>query len=176
MELAKTIRIKQLMDEDFVNYRKPAMFIGTAFCDGKCCKEAGLPLSVCQNESMYNAPILEFSIDKLCKRYLNNDITRAIVFGGLEPFMQYQEVYSFVRALRDKYNCRDDIVIYTGYYSYEIAPLVDDVLSFDNIIVKWGRYIPGKKRKYDHVLGVTLASDNQYVVSYNSENNITLED
>ena len=46
------MRIKAIIDEDYTNYKKPAMFIGTASCCGKCCKEAGLPLSVCQNDEM----------------------------------------------------------------------------------------------------------------------------
>ena len=31
------ISIRFIKDEDFVNYRKPSMFIGTARCDFKCC-------------------------------------------------------------------------------------------------------------------------------------------
>jgi len=41
------MRIKTIKDEDFVNYKKASMFIGTATCDFKCCKEAGIPLEVC---------------------------------------------------------------------------------------------------------------------------------
>lgn len=37
------------------------------------------------------------------------------------------------------------------------------VLSeYKNIVVKFGRYIPGQEKHYDEVLGVYLASDNQY--------------
>ena len=35
---------------------------------------------------------------------------------------------------------------------------------FDNIIIKFGRYIPNKQSHYDNILGVNLASDNQYAV------------
>ena len=34
--------------------------------------------------------------------------------------------------------------------------------GFTNIIIKFGRYIPNQKPHYDEVLGVNLASDNQY--------------
>ena len=47
------MRVKTIVDEDFTNYKKPAMFIGTISCGGKCCIEAGIPLSVCQNDGWY---------------------------------------------------------------------------------------------------------------------------
>ena len=34
--------------------------------------------------------------------------------------------------------------------------------NYDNIIIKYGRYIPNQPSRYDSILGVTLASDNQY--------------
>jgi hypothetical protein len=33
---------------------------------------------------------------------------------------------------------------------------------FDNIVIKFGRYRPGQQKHFDEVLGVELASDNQY--------------
>ena len=30
------------------------------------------------------------------------------------------------------------------------------------VIIKWGRFIPDMPRRVDPILGVTLASDNQY--------------
>ena len=34
--------------------------------------------------------------------------------------------------------------------------------KYSNIIIKFGRFIPNQKPHYDPVLGVELASDNQY--------------
>ena len=34
--------------------------------------------------------------------------------------------------------------------------------NYDNIIIKFGRYIPNQQSHFDIVLGVNLASDNQY--------------
>ena len=34
--------------------------------------------------------------------------------------------------------------------------------KYKNIIMKFGRYIPNKKKHYDPVLGVYLASNNQF--------------
>jgi hypothetical protein len=36
--------------------------------------------------------------------------------------------------------------------------------DYKNIIIKYGRYIPNQTPHYDEVLGVYLASDNQYAV------------
>ena len=36
------MRVKTVVDEDFTNYKKPSMFIGTISCGGKCCIEAGM--------------------------------------------------------------------------------------------------------------------------------------
>ena len=44
----------------------------------------------------------------------------------------------------------------------EILSKIEDLLKFSNIIIKFGRYIPGQKPHYDEILGVNLASDNQY--------------
>ena len=44
----------------------------------------------------------------------------------------------------------------------EIIDQVEKLMDFKNIIIKFGRYIPDRPSKFDEVLGVTLASDNQY--------------
>lgn len=156
------MRVKTIVDEDFTNYKKPAMFIGTISCGGKCCIEAGIPLSVCQNDGWrFNAPIY-IGERGLCERYLRNHVTSAIVFGGLEPFEQWNEVVFFIRVLRCNYKCNDDIVIYTGYTPEEVTDKVEMLNGIENIIIKYGRYVPDAPSRYDDVLGVTLASDNQY--------------
>lgn len=156
------MRIKALIDEDFVNYKKPVMFIGTCFCDWKCCKENGLPESVCQNNKLANSPIIDVNDDDLIKRYLNNDITEAMCFGGLEPFKQFDELIAFIDKFRNYYHCDDTVIIYTGYYPEEIEPQLSILKQFSNIVLKCGRYIPNRPSKYDDILGITLASDNQY--------------
>ena len=52
------MRIKNIVDEDFVNYHLPSMFIGTCFCGGKCCTEANMPLYSCQNDVWRTLPII----------------------------------------------------------------------------------------------------------------------
>lgn len=52
------MRVKNIVEEDFTNYKKPSMFIGTISCGGKCCLEADIPISVCQNDGGAHAPPL----------------------------------------------------------------------------------------------------------------------
>ena len=158
------MHIKTIIDEDFTNYKKPAMFIGTVSCAGKCCTEAGLPLSVCQNDGWRSCAPVSFKDEQICERYLSNPITQAIVFGGLEPFEQFDELFDFIEMFRMYYNCSDDIVIYTGYNEEEIPGKISALTEFDNIIIKFGRYVPNDKPVYDEVLGVTLSSQNQHAI------------
>lgn len=156
--------IKGLIDEDFVNYKKPAMVIEFPYCTFKCDKECGQP--ICQNSALVNEPDIEISYDDLILRYLNNPITEAIVFQGLEVFDSISDVINLILWLRIKYNCKDDIVIYTGYKEDEVKWIVDilssNILINTNIIIKFGRYIPNQEPHFDPILGVNLASDNQY--------------
>ena len=156
------MKYKAIVDEDFNNYKKPAMFIGAYSCSGKCWKELHLSSSVCQNDVLNNSETLFIDNDNLISKYINNHITSAIVFGGLEPFDQFTEIYDFIKKLREDYRCRDDVVIYTGYYPDEIETEILMLERYPNIIVKFGRYIPNIESRYDEILGVNLASDNQY--------------
>lgn len=150
--------IKQLQDEDFVNYKKPSMFIGFPTCTWKCEKECGR--KVCQNGTLATSPNIEIETTKIIERYLNNHITNAIVMGGLETFDSYNQLYEFISLLREQ--CDDDVVIYTGYYKEEIENYIIELSKFKNIIIKFGRYIPNQEKHYDEVLGIWLASNNQY--------------
>lgn len=97
-------------------------------------------------------------------RYLSNPLTNAIVIGGLEPFEQFDEVVRFLFKLREVFQCNDDVVIYTGYTKEECEQngWLERLSNISNVTVKFGRYIPNRAGRYDDVLGVTLASDNQY--------------
>jgi hypothetical protein len=59
---------------------------------------------------------------------------------------------------------QDDVVIYTGYTWDEIHEQVEFLRGYKNIVVKFGRYKPGQESHMDDVLGVKLASDNQYAI------------
>lgn len=154
--------VKTIIDEDFSNYKVPSMFIGAVSCGGKCCVEANIPISICQNDAWRSKKVIDFDDKKICERYMNNAITKAIVIGGLEPFEQFSEVCQLLNTLRHDYKCDDDVVIYTGYYPEEIESEIEYLKFYGNIIVKFGRYIPDSPHRYDELLGVTLVSENQY--------------
>lgn len=156
------MRIKGLVDEDFTNYKKPSMFISTCKCDWKCLTEKGLDLSICQNSSISKQNTIEVSTTDLCSRYLKNSITKSIVIGGLEPMLQFDEVVEFIEVLRNEFYCSDDVVIYTGYYKEEILAEIEILKLYPNIIIKYGRYVPNDRAHFDEVLGVELASQNQF--------------
>lgn len=155
------MRIKGLIDEDFVNYKRPSMFISTSICDWKCCKEQHLDVSICQNADIVKQPTIDISADEIFRRYISNPISEVVVFGGLESFMQFDEMYEVIKTFRDN-GCNDTIIIYTGYEIEEISEQCDKLkTNFNNIILKTGRYIPNHQPHYDEILGINLISDNQ---------------
>lgn len=153
------IKIRGLVDEDFVNYKKPAMFMAFPYCTFKCDKECGY--SVCQNSSLVeNTNIINIDEQIIIDRYIKNPITHSIVISGLEPFDSFNELVILIRSFREKTS--DDIVIYSGYNKEEITSYIEELKQFKNIIIKFGRFIPNQEKHYDEILQVTLASPNQY--------------
>ena len=148
------MKIKGLITEDFVNYKKASMTIIFPYCTFKCGED------YCQNSPLAKSPIIEISIDDLVNKYINNPITEAVVMQGLEPFDSWSDLKEFVKKLREYNN--DDIIIYTGYNKDEVIKYIKELSVYPNIIVKFGRYIPNQEKHYDDVLGVYLASNNQY--------------
>jgi len=155
------MKVKTIIEEDFSNYKKPSMLIASICCTWKCCKEAGIPITVCQNESIASQPDIDIPDEDIFERYKNNPITSAIVIGGLEPILQFSEVYHLLEYFRE-YGCNDDFVIYTGYTPEEISYDISMLKIIPNVVMKFGRYKPNCKPHYDDVLGVNLISDNQY--------------
>ena len=154
------VSLKGIEDENFVNYKKASMFLATTQCSFKCDRESGK--YVCINSPLVKQPTIYVKVSELIERYKNNPITEAIVIGGLEPFDTYSDLLYIVRLFR-KAGINDDIVIYTGYNEDEIEDKVIPLAeNFDNLIIKFGRFIPDVEGRYDDVLGVTLASYNQY--------------
>ena len=158
--ISDTIEVKGIIFEDFVNYKKPCMTLMMPKCSFKCDKENGVQL--CQNWELAAAPEQTVHINSLMRNYINNPITEAIVLQGLEPFDSLIDLYTVAAALED-FQITDDFVIYTGYTREEITSQLKPLHNIPgHVIVKWGRYIPNQKPHYDPVLGVYLASDNQY--------------
>ena len=148
------MKIKGLISEDFINYKKPAMTIMFPHCNFKCGE------GYCQNSPLAKTENIELDVSDIVIRYLNNPITESIVMQGLEPFDSWNDLINLVDRIRVSTN--DDIVIYTGYYKEEISDKIALLSKYKNIIIKYGRYIPNQEKHYDKILEVYLASDNQY--------------
>jgi hypothetical protein len=153
------MKIKGIIHEDFVNYKKPSMVVEFPRCDFKCDRECGQ--EVCQNSSLVKSPTHDVPVDKIVLSYLNNSITKALVCQGLEPFDSKEDLYQLIKFFR-KY-ADDDIVIYTGYTEEELFLDIEFLKRvYKNIIIKFGRFIPNSPSYYDEILGIFLASSNQY--------------
>lgn len=152
------IELKGVVFEDFVNYKKPSMYLAFPKCDFKCDRECGR--AVCQNSQLANSENISVNIQRLVEKYLKSDIAKAVVCGGLEPLDSFEQLYAFIKYFRVFKD--DDIVIYTGYTEEEAKRKIGPLKKYNNIIVKFGRFIPNQPSHYDEVLGVKLASPNQY--------------
>jgi hypothetical protein len=154
------MKLKFLLEEDFVIYKKPSMFIGFPTCTWKCEKDCGKS-GICQNCSIATYKSIDISYKDIVDRYMDNPISNAIVFGGLEPMDSWEELCQLVNEFRAR--TEDDIVIYTGWYESEISDKVEYLRqNYSNIIIKFGRFIPDQQPHFDDVVGIKLASDNQY--------------
>lgn len=154
------MRLVNLIEESFTEYKKPHMLLGFPSCSFKCDREYGN--KICQNSELARAEKIEIPVEDVVARYLSNDITKAIVLAGLEPFDSYADVLSLLEELRSKNGCYDDVVIYTGYKPEEVSDRFEKLASYKNVLVKFGRFVPGDKPHYDDALGINLASDNQF--------------
>lgn len=152
------ITLKDIVEVDYINYKKPSMFLIFPNCTFKCDKENGN--KICQNNSLIKEPNVEIEIAAVVNRYCRNPLSHSIVCGGLEPFDSWKELLSLICELRKV--TEDDIIIYTGYKEEEITEQINQLAQFHNIIIKFGRFIPNQSSHLDAVLGINLASPNQY--------------
>lgn len=149
------MKVKALIQEDFVNFKQCSMLIGFPTCSWKCGK------GLCQNSDLAQSKSVEMSIEMLIALYIRNPISKAILCAGLEPLDSFPDLLKLVTLLREQ-DKESFVVIYTGYNKEEIKDKIAQLSRFKNIIVKFGRFVPDQEPHYDEVLGVELASDNQY--------------
>lgn len=147
----KTLFIK---DCDIVNYKTGCLYMGVGYTCSRGCKG-------CQNDSLKGEKALEVDPDKVVQDYLDMPVTHAIVFAGLEPLEDLENLILWCRAFRDKTD--DPIIIYTGAEvdSDELLNAANWLRNFKNIIFKAGMYLDDQESHYDELLGVNLASNNQ---------------
>lgn len=153
------MKLKGIIDCDFVNYKEPVLTLEFPKCDFKCDKIN--KCKVCQNSALAREPDIDISFEKIWEMYEQNPLTKGFCCQGLEPFDSEYELLEFIDFIRAGMNCDDVIIIYTGYAKSEIMCL-DILMHYKNIIIKYGPYLTGYEPHYDKVLGVNLASNNQY--------------
>ena len=154
------MKLKGIIDYDCTNYKEPVLTLEFPYCDFKCDKLNGC--KVCQNSSLVKEPTIEISLKTIWELYKQNPLTKGFCLQGLEPLDSVDEVLNFIKYIRGNNFCNDPIIIYTGYNKEEVTKFIYQITDFDNIIIKWGRFIKGQILHYDRILGVNLASDNQY--------------
>lgn len=153
------MKLKNIIQEDFSNYKTCSMFLGFPSCNWKCEKDCG-KRGLCQNAALATSPTIEVDCQKVVETYLANPLSRAIVCGGLEPFDSEEDLLKLISEVR-KYSL-DEVVIYTGYTKEELRYVIPKLQEYKNIIIKFGRFVPDQEPHYDEILGVSLASQNQY--------------
>ena len=152
--------LKGIIDCDFVNYKEPVLTLEFPKCNFKCDKLNGY--QVCQNSALAREPDIEISFTEIWDLYKKNPLTKGFCCQGLEPLDSMSDLLDFIRFIRKTKQCNDPIIIYTGYNQYEYDGVEGALVNFTNIIVKWGRYILGEEPHYDKILGINLASNNQW--------------
>lgn len=153
------MRLKGIIDYDTINYKEPVLTLEFPYCDFKCDKINKCP--VCQNSALAAEPDIDVSLQEIWQLYQQNPLTKGFCCQGLEPFDSEQELLKFIDFIRSDMKCNDVIIIYTGYAKSELLCL-ESLIHYKNIIIKYGPYLTGYEPHYDKILGVNLASNNQY--------------
>ena len=119
----------------------------------------------CFNQHLKDIPTLEIGVEDIIKRVRMNPFNEGIILGGLEWTEQPSEMLAVMyAAARNKLQ----IMLYTSmtqddfmrrYYSN-----ISELVQKTQLYIKYGQYIQNRPKVTQY--GVTLASDNQYIVDY----------
>ena len=154
------MKLKGIIDCDYTNYKKPVLTLEFPYCSFKCDTLNGC--RICQNSGLVYEPDIDVSFEYIWTLYSMNPLTKGFCCQGLEPLDSGDDFHDFIKFIREDKKCDDDIVIYTGYTKEQIAGDVAALRKYKNIIIKYGPFIMNEEPHYDEVLGVKLASNNQY--------------
>lgn len=151
-----------VIKQDCINNGKSITYLieSGVKCTFKCDKES--KSQVCQNYSLCKTAPKVFMIKNLINDYLSQNLSKSITFQGLEPLDSLKQHLWFIYHFRKI--CNDPIYLWTGYTEEECDDLIYLInkMKWENIIIKFGRFIPNDESHLDPVLGVELKSKNQY--------------
>lgn len=167
-EKSTTIKLIDVKTDNIVDYKETSILLVFPYCSGKCGPK-------CHNYKLIGTTkINEYKIEDIVNLYNKLNTHRSIVCAGLEPFDSFEDLTNIVKYFS---NCNKDcdIVIYTGYTEEEIkysVKLLNDIFNKNlnksfkkSLIIKFGRYVFDAENSYKYysdILGVELASNNQY--------------
>lgn len=154
------ISVFGIQTADCINNKEITFNIASGVsCSFKCCPEHP---EICQNNPLCSQPIVPANIKALVNKYREQELATCITFQGLEPLDTLSELMWFIWYLR--HYTDDPVFIWTGYTEEEIQSLIELIhrMNFCNIYIKVGRFVPNQPSHIDPILGVALASPNQY--------------
>lgn len=145
------MKLKAVERADFRSYKKPAMRL---VLPDYCYTDASGIKHFSKNA--------DIDVFKLITSYVLDDVVKAVVFDGTEPFDSYEDIKYFIKKFREITD--DTIIIYSQYDECALEKQLEELSQYSNIIVKFGKMLCDSSRSmiYDDVLGVVLSSDNQY--------------
>ena len=99
---------------------------------------------------------------------LSKGYCAGITFSGGDPLYprNRKKIKEIISEIKKDYPDKN-MWLYTGYKYEEIKDKINILKKFNNIIIKFGRYIPNSSKRYDDVLGIYLSSENQYALRLN---------
>lgn len=167
------ISLIDVKTDDTTDYKDTSLLLVFPTCKGKC--------EGCQNWKLFNVKSKQYSLRSIIELYKNMKTHKAIVCAGLEPFDSFFGLKVLFKEII-KLDKITDFVIYTGYNKEELTYSVKELLQTfkkyninteNKLIIKYGRYDKNKSEKwYSYSLGVDLATNNQYVITYTAKTGI----
>ena len=154
------IRVLDVNACDCVNNKDITFNIAAGVsCSFKCCPEHP---EICQNNPLCQQRVKHVFISKLVNQYVRQKLASSITIQGLEPLDNLIELLWFLWYLRKQTS--DAVFVWTGYTEEEAEWFIKVIkdLNLDNIFIKFGRFVLNGEPRFDDVLGVVLASSNQY--------------
>ncbi len=162
------MKLRAIIDSDCNHYKDFTMVLFAPYCTWKCCTECGIPESSCANHCFQQQDVKEYPNEAIINRYISNPLHGGLCIAGAEP-LDSNDLRGFLKEFRAA--VPDVIIIYTGYTADEpiVVEFIDWLTKNDinDVILKVGRYIPDGTKHIDPILGVPLASENQYAIKVN---------